>query len=81
MQKVLSVKQPWASLIVLGIKDVENRFWHTSHLGRLLIHASKEWDNYDCNNPLTIFKERQLETLSKPENIEWKNKIFRKVMG
>jgi hypothetical protein len=38
--KVLSVKQPWASLIVSGIKDIENRTWKTSYRGELLIHAS-----------------------------------------
>lgn len=25
--KLLTIKQPWASLICLGIKDVENRTW------------------------------------------------------
>lgn len=39
--RVLSVRQPWAALIVLGIKNVENRTWTTSYRGRLLIHASK----------------------------------------
>jgi ASCH domain len=36
----LSVRQPWASLIVRGIKDLENRTWTTRYRGRLLIHAS-----------------------------------------
>ena len=36
---VLTVRQPWASLIVSGIKTVENRTWSTTHRGRLLIHA------------------------------------------
>lgn len=41
--KVLSVQQPWASLIVAGIKDVENRTWQPKQLpGRILIHASKK---------------------------------------
>ncbi len=38
--RCLSVRQPWASLIVLGIKKVENRSWTTDYRGRLLIHAS-----------------------------------------
>ncbi|WP_308745218.1 ASCH domain-containing protein [uncultured Bacteroides sp.] len=38
--KVLTVKQPWASLIVHGIKDIENRSWRTNFRGRILIHAS-----------------------------------------
>lgn len=41
--KVLSVQQPWASLIVAGIKDVENRTWQPKeNPGRILIHASKK---------------------------------------
>lgn len=38
--KVLTVKQPWASLIVHGIKDIENRSWSTKFRGRVLIHAA-----------------------------------------
>ncbi len=36
----LSVKQPWASLICAGIKDIENRTWQTDYRGRLYIVAS-----------------------------------------
>ncbi|MFA5377738.1 MAG: ASCH domain-containing protein [Dehalococcoidia bacterium] len=36
----ISVKQPWAALIVCGAKDVENRTWKTDYRGRILIHAS-----------------------------------------
>ena len=39
--KALTVKQPWASLIVEGIKDIENRTWKTNYRGRILIHSSK----------------------------------------
>lgn len=39
--KVLSVKQPWAALLVNGIKDIENRTRRTTFRGRILIHASK----------------------------------------
>ena len=39
--KALTVKQPWASLIVTGVKDIENRTWKTNFRGRLLIHAGK----------------------------------------
>jgi len=40
----LSIKQPWANLIISGIKPVENRTWSTPYRGPLLIHASKAWD-------------------------------------
>ena len=38
--RMLSVRQPWAELIVSGVKDVENRSMVTHHRGPLLIHAS-----------------------------------------
>jgi hypothetical protein len=38
--KALSIKQPWASLIAHGIKDIENRTWKTKFRGRVYIHAS-----------------------------------------
>ena len=39
--KVISIKQPWASLIVAGYKKFEFRTWKTSYRGEILIHASK----------------------------------------
>lgn len=38
--KVLSVKNPYAYLIIQGGKDVENRTWTTDYRGRLYIHVS-----------------------------------------
>ncbi len=37
----LSLMQPWASLIVMGIKTIETRRWQTAHRGPMLIHASQ----------------------------------------
>ena len=34
--KAITIKQPWASLIVHGIKDIENRTWRTNYRGRVL---------------------------------------------
>lgn len=42
--KTLSVRQPWAWLIIMGYKTVENRTWQTGHRGPLLICASKTLD-------------------------------------
>lgn len=39
--KALSIRQPWAWLILHGGKDIENRDWPTNFRGRFLIHASK----------------------------------------
>lgn len=42
--KAISIKQPWASLIIEGIKDIENRNWFTYHRGILYIHTGKGFD-------------------------------------
>ena len=38
--KVLSLTQPWASLVALGEKKFETRSWKTPYIGPLAIHAS-----------------------------------------
>ena len=38
--KVLSVKEPFATLITNGIKKIETRSWKTNYRGELFIHAS-----------------------------------------
>jgi len=39
--KTLSLKQPWAELILQGKKKIEVRKWNTKFRGEFLIHASK----------------------------------------
>lgn len=39
--KVLSLSQPWATLVVLGVKRFETRAWHTGHRGLLAVHAAR----------------------------------------
>lgn len=43
--KALSIRQPWAWLILNAGKDIENRSWHTKLRGRFLIHAAKGMTN------------------------------------
>lgn len=49
VEKALSVRQPWASLIVCGLKTVEIRTWSTTYRGQLYIHASKSQDDVAMN--------------------------------
>lgn len=44
LPRALTVRQPWASLITSGLKDVENRSKPTSYRGTLLIHAGLATD-------------------------------------
>ena len=39
--KVITIKQPFATLIVEGIKEYEFRTWRTNYRGEILIHAGK----------------------------------------
>lgn len=59
--KAITIKQPWASLIVHGIKDIENRTWACpkKYIGqRVLIHAGKERDGQE--KPLLTGKQYDL---------------------
>ncbi len=37
----LSIKQPWAALLVQGLKKIEVRRWPTARRGRVYIHAAR----------------------------------------
>ena len=45
--KALTIKEPWASLIINGHKEYEFRSWKTNYRGKILIHAglSKDKNN------------------------------------
>lgn len=61
--KAITIKQPWASLIVHGIKDIENRTWPCpkKHIGkRVLIHVSKR---KRCVEPTSIFTKAQFDII------------------
>ena len=39
--KALTIKEPWATLIIDGYKEYEFRSWKTNYRGKILIHAGK----------------------------------------
>ncbi|MBY0528477.1 MAG: ASCH domain-containing protein [Gemmataceae bacterium] len=41
VEYALSLKQPWATLLVRGVKTIEVRRWPTARVGRILIHAAR----------------------------------------
>lgn len=57
--KVITVKQPWASLIAEGYKKYEFRTWNTKYRGDILIHAGinidkeamKRFEHYNLDYP------------------------------
>lgn len=42
--KALTIRQPFASLVMAAVKTTENRTWRTNYRGRLLIHAGARDD-------------------------------------
>lgn len=55
--KALTIKEPWATLIIAGYKSFEFRSWKTKYRGKILIHAGlnieKEMlDRFSCYNLL-----------------------------
>lgn len=42
--KALSLRQPWAALILQGCKTIETRTWRTAHRGVFAIHAAWQVD-------------------------------------
>ena len=55
--KVITIKQPWASLIANGFKEYEFRTWKTKYRGEILIHAGKGIDK----KAMERFKDYNLE--------------------
>lgn len=45
--KVLTLKQPWATLVAEGVKIYEFRSWKTKYRGKVLIHAGAGVDKKD----------------------------------
>lgn len=46
--KAITVIQPWATLLALGLKKNETRSWATKHRGPVAIHAGKKIDKAAC---------------------------------
>ena len=59
--RVLTLKQPWATLVAEGIKKIEFRTWKTNYRGKVLIHAGAGVDKKDMEK----FKNLNLEFPSK----------------
>jgi len=58
--KALTVKQPWASLIIYGGKDIENRSWATEYRGRVFITASKGWNSGEQEAAKGLIEDRKI---------------------
>lgn len=55
--KVITLKQPWATLVAEGIKKYEFRSWNTKYRGKILIHSGLGVDKEELDK----FKDLNLE--------------------
>jgi hypothetical protein len=56
--RALTLLQPWASLVAVGMKKWETRRWGTAYRGPLAIHSSKTFKRADRNLcHMDIFKQ------------------------
>jgi hypothetical protein len=53
--RTLTVRWPWSALILMGVKDVENRGWRTPHRGPLTIHEAQK-----AASPVDIARAQEL---------------------
>ena len=56
--KAISLLQPWASLVMLGVKRFETRSWRTNYRGPLAIHASVKFGRAQrdlCSTPAFLW--------------------------
>ena len=73
--KALSVQHPWASLIIQGLKDVENRSWPTKFRGRIYLHASLRYDWEGLGKIEGILDDEY------PESIAYHNLLYGGLIG
>ena len=58
--KALTIKNPWATLIVDGYKKYEFRSWKTNYRGKILIHAGLSLEKDTLNR----FKDYNLDCIT-----------------
>lgn len=64
MIPAISIRQPWAWLIIHAGKDIENRDWPTNFRGRVLIHASKSCTKAEYAAAIDFLVDRGLDRLN-----------------
>lgn len=82
--KALSIKQPYAALIALGLKDVENRTWPTHYRGRILIHASLKpgfTGSYKGNLPPGYWMELGIKDPAKQADVIYHAQFRKAIIG
>jgi len=84
--RVITLKQPWATLVAEGLKKYEFRSWKLNYRGEILIHAGKGIDkdamkrfehlNLKYPNSRILAKVNILDCISLNDEI---NKLFQRM--
>ena len=61
--RILTVRQPWATALLTGGKDVENRSWPTRYRGWILIHSGQTIDRDVPERYASMLGDQQPESL------------------
>lgn len=76
--KAITIKQPYATLICMGLKDIENRTWKTKFRGRLYIHAAADAKNVHTFWNELVSDEAYDKMLEVKSEYEWCKMEFEK---
>jgi len=63
--KVITLWEPWASLIAIGAKRFETRSWYTQYKGEIAIHAAKV-EKYPPAGVKAVMRQVGLDPLTLP---------------
>ena len=63
--KAISLKQPWANLVIQGKKTIETRKWNTHYRGDLVICSSKSPKIHPAGCALGIVELYHIEPMNK----------------
>jgi hypothetical protein len=78
--KTLSIRQPWAELILQGRKTIELRTWRTHYRGPILIHAGYTLETDGCAtydvNPAALARGAIVGTVEIVEMVEFDHDSF-----
>jgi hypothetical protein len=81
--KALTIRQPWAELILQGRKTIELRKWTTRHRGPLAIHAGTQVDVVSCRkhglDPRSLAKGALIGTAEVVEMIEFDQELWNRL--
>lgn len=82
--KVLTLRQPWATLVAEGIKKYEFRSWKTKYRGKVLIHAGAGIDKEDMGKYSNLdleFPSRKIIAIVEIEDcLELDEKLNKKII-